>query len=190
MATVKETNQLQDLTPEDQELYSPPQAVGLEFGIMLILVSLMGFFNPGFLGLNLSLMHLFVLSGGGTLSIWASFVYPSQMSYKINLGLGIFFLLNAILGYLVKRQFDGNISAYVPLNRFAPGFTELGFADHLVHAFLSTVFLFEAFSLKHPHFKRLHFNKKFLKYGLRTIVIALIMTLIVTVVYRIRGASL
>jgi hypothetical protein len=189
MATVKETNQLQNLTPKDQQLYSPPQAVGLEFGIMLILVSLMGFFNPGFLGLNLSLMHLFVLSGGGTLSIWASFVYPSQVSYKINLSLGIFFLLNAVFGYLVQRAFDGNISAYVPLNRFAPGFTELGFADHLVHSFLSTVFFFEALSIKHPQVKKLHFNKGFLKYTFRLIVLALLVTLMLTAVYRIRGET-
>jgi len=65
------------------------------------------------------------------------------MSYlKFNEQLDRSHLSYAVLGYLGKRQFDGNISAYVPLTRFAPGFTY-----HLVHALLSTVFLFEAFSL-------------------------------------------
>jgi hypothetical protein len=189
MATVKETNHFQEETSDEQGPYSPPQVIGLEFGFMLILVALMGFIYPGFLGLNLSLMHSFVLSGGGVLSIWASFAYPSQLSFKINLGLGIFFLLNAILGYLVQKQYGGDVTTYVPVNRFAPGFTDLGFTDHMVHAFLSAVFFFEAFSLKHPHLRTLHLNKLFLKYAMRAVLLILVMTLILTVVYRIRGVT-
>jgi len=189
MATLKKTSPaFDDPSALDQNLYGPPQAVGLEFGCMLILVALMGLFDPGFLGLNLSLMHVLVLGGSGALSAWASFSYPHHLCYRINLSLGIFFVLNAVIGYLVVRQNGAGSSFYSTeqLNRLAPGFSELGFADHLVHTFFSIIFLGEAFSIKYYRLNRNQLKRTYLKYILRTLIVLLVFSLVVAVVSRVR----
>jgi hypothetical protein len=172
----------------DQNLYGPPQAVGLEFGCMLILIALMGLFDPGFLGLNLSFMHVLVLGSSGALSAWASFSYPQHLCYRINLSLGLFFLLNAVIGYLVVKLNGAGSSFYSTeqLNRLAPGFSELGFADHLVHTFFSIIFFGEAFSVKYHHLNRSFLKRTFLKYILRTFIVLLVLSLVMAVVSRLR----
>jgi hypothetical protein len=189
MATIKKTSPTFDESSAlDQNLYGPPQAVGLEFGCMLILVALMGLFDPSFLGLNLSLMHVLVLGGSGALSAWASFSYPQNLCYRINLSLGIFFLLNAVIGYLVVRLNGVGSSFYSTeqLNRLAPGFSELGFADHLVHTFFSIVFFGEALSIKYHHLNRSLLKKNFLKIITRIFIVLLVLSLVMAVVSRLR----
>lgn len=177
--------------PDTQEtLYSPPQAVGLELGYMMMLVSFLGIFFPYFMGLNLSVMHCLVLGGSGALSVYGSLVKSNRLSYRINLLLGFFFLANAVIGYLVGEPGAPRFQFYTPeqLEHMAPGFLELATTDHIVHGLISMFFFFEAYSWRHHYIHgKSYINKKYLKTGIRILAFILLISIILTVTGYIRG---
>jgi hypothetical protein len=93
-----------------------------------------------------------------------------------------------VIGYLVVKLNGAGSSFYSTeqLNRLAPGFSELGFADHLVHTFFSIIFFGEAFSVKYHHLNRSFLKRTFLKYILRTFIVLLVLSLVMAVVSRLR----
>lgn len=181
-------NQHQEYPDEffrQDDLYNPPQAVGLEFGFMMVLVSIMGLFNSSFLGLNLSFMHCLVFGFTGLFSVLGSYSRSSKTSFQVDLGLGFFFLANALLAYFL--DLGTKPSTAEQLNRYAPGFLELGVMDHIVHLCLSIVFFSEALSLRNQSFKETFFHQKIFKFLLRIVLVALFVVAILAVVYQLRG---
>ncbi len=130
------------------------QTVSIAVGSLMILIGLAGFLYPEFMGLHLSVMHSFVLSGGGAVAIWAATSNDSKKAYYTDLALGIFFALNAIAGFALGEPgmpgvgYEGRDLLLV---RYAPGFIELGTVDHIVHTFISIFFFTGAFSWKRRH---------------------------------------
>jgi hypothetical protein len=177
---------------DDENLYSPYRSVGIEFGFIMVLTAILGISLPNFLGLNLSLMHSLVLGSAGALSVYSGFIKSPLKAYRINLGLGIFFLLNAVIGYMVGDAGAPRFDFYTPaqLDKMAPGFLELATTDHIVHGLLALVFFAEAFSWKFhikPSDLKPFLHSKPFRLGMRVLSFALILTIIVSVVYSVRA---
>lgn len=130
--------------------YNSTFAITWDLGMVMILVAVAGIFNSRFLGLNLSFMHCFVLAASGMLAIWSG-TTTREKAYVINLGLGVFFLLNAVLGFLVGDRGHLKIgygSSEDLIVKFAPGFLELSTFDHVFHLALAVFMFIEAYSWK------------------------------------------
>ncbi len=147
MAKIETTNSNKILNG----LYNPTFMVTWDIGMVLLIVGLMGTFIPTFLGLSLSLMHCSVLLGTGALAMWSA-SRPRRHAMLVNFALGIFFLLNAVLGMIFSddgRLKVGTGAAEDMVIRLAPGFLNLTYYDHFFHLFVAIFFLAEAFSWRH-----------------------------------------
>lgn len=129
-------------------LYNPTFMVTWDIGMVLLIVGAMGVFIPTFLGLSMSLMHCFVLLVTGALAMWSA-SRPRRQAMLVNLVLGAFFLLNAVLGMIFSdegRLKVGTGAAEDMVVRLAPGFLNLTYYDHFFHLMVGLFFLVEAFS--------------------------------------------
>jgi hypothetical protein len=130
--------------------YNSTFAITWDIGVVMIILAVAGIFDAHFLGLNLSFMHCFVLAVFGILSVWSG-VTTRQRAYVINLVSGIFFIMNAALGFLVgdrghlKIGYGSSEDIFV---KMAPGFLELSTFDHLLHLSLGLFFLLVAYFWK------------------------------------------
>jgi len=153
---------------QTDSFYNSTFAITWDIGVVMVMIAVVGVFNTNFLGLNLSFMHCFVLAFFGFLSIYSG-VTTRQKSFLINLFTGIFFLLNAVLGFLMgdrdhlKVGYGTNEDLLV---KFAPGFLELSTFDHILHLVLAIFMLLQAYSWKRKSldfpanlFKRHHKHK-------------------------------
>lgn len=130
------------------------QTVSILVGCLMIVIGLAGFLNPEFMGLHLSVMHSFVLTGSGAVAIWAASSNDSKKAYRVDIILGVFFAINAIAGFMLGEPgipgvgYDARDEL---LLKIAPGFLELGTIDHILHTFFSVFFFTGAFSWKRNH---------------------------------------
>jgi hypothetical protein len=151
MAIPKTPNQLTDNQNSKAKLgafYNSTFAIAWDIGMVMIIIAVVGIFNPNFLGLHLSYMHCFVLGSTGIISIWSG-VLSRHKAFLTNLILGIFFLLNAVLGFLVGDRGQlkvGYGTSEDLIVKFAPGFLELMVMDHVFHLVLAVFFFIEAYS--------------------------------------------
>lgn len=130
------------------------QTVSIAMAGLMILFGLAGILNPGFMGMHLSAMHVFVLVASGCLAIWGATNVDRRKAYHVDLLLGCFFAANAIAGFMLGQFGTPGVGYESPdalLLRIAPGFVELGLVDHCVHAFLSLFFFTGAISYKRHH---------------------------------------
>lgn len=180
-----------DIDQSSQD-YTPFRNIGIEFGFIMVMTAVLGIFYPSFLGLNLSFMHCLVLGVSGALSVYSGIDKNPRQAYLINMGLGAFFLLNAVIGYLVGDPGLPRFGFYSgdQLRTMAPGFMELATTDHLVHLLLSVVFFVEGVSWKY-HFKPQpgtpFLHSKGFRFALRAFIFALILTVIISVAYTLRA---
>ena len=174
-----------DIPAPEETLYSSPQAIGTVTGYMMIFVALLGLFWPDFLGLNLSIMHCFVLGASGVVSVFGNLSKSAHVSSVVNFLLGIFFILNAIIGAIVGEPGHARFKFYTPeqLQRVAPGFLELAITDHVVHAAIGIVFLSEALFWRYHYRHRPTIKPENRKYYLRFIGLIIALTLILTANY-------
>lgn len=136
-------------TRSKEVLYNPVNMVSMDLGFVLLVLALCGLFMPNFLGLNLSQMHCWVLAACGCLGIWSGLTTDRRSSMYINFGLGIFFALNAVIGFLVGEPGTDRGVMNVPddmVVRIAPGFLELSTMDHILHTIVAVFFFIEAFA--------------------------------------------
>ena len=174
-----------------ETLYNPAQAVGLEFGFMLVMISISGAFFPSFLGLNFSFMHCLIFGFSGALSIFSSMTNYSQVSFKINIGLGIFFLLNSIIGAIMNRyhQLEPHLYNMKKIDQMAPGFLNLGVQDHVAHLVIAVIFFFEALSWKGLLKSLTEDMKMILRRILRLTIALLFVVIVLSVISMIRPVA-
>ena len=130
------------------------QTVSIAVGCVMMVIGLAGILNEEFLGLHLSAMHSLVLCAGGSLAIWAATTNDSRKAYYADLGLGIFFALNAIAGFILGSPGMPGVGYDAKddlLLRIAPGFVELATLDHILHTVIALFFFTGAFSWKRHH---------------------------------------
>ncbi|MGE3611285.1 MAG: hypothetical protein AB7I27_16955 [Bacteriovoracaceae bacterium] len=130
------------------------QTLSILLGCFMIIIGLAGILNPGFAGLHLSLMHSLMLCATGVLSIWSGEIKDTHRSYYICMGLGFWFSIHAVAGYIVGSPGIPTVGYDSPdsmLIKIAPGFLELGRVDHILHSLLAIFFFSGAYSWAKAH---------------------------------------
>lgn len=131
------------------------QTVSIAVGCFMILIGLSGILNSEFMGMHLSAMHTMVLIATGALAVWAAHQSKKKKAYRVSLGLGVFYAIHALAGFILGEPGTPRVGYDAPddlLLRIAPGFLELGTVDHVVHAFLAIFFISGAVSWRrHPN---------------------------------------
>jgi hypothetical protein len=102
-------------------------------GALLVLIGLLGFAAPGFLGMHLSALHNVLLLLSGTVAIYFGLQATPQAARAFCLVFGTLYGLLGLTGFVV-----GGIA-----NTFTiiPGALVLGTMDHAVHLILGSTFV-------------------------------------------------
>ena len=104
-------------------------------GVVFILVGLIGFVSPGFLGTHLSLTHNLVHLISGAVALYFGFAATLSAARLFCIIFGVVYGLLGICGFLLGDGPDRMFEALAGLG------LHLGTMDHVVHILLSVVFL-------------------------------------------------
>jgi hypothetical protein len=100
-------------------------------GVLLVIVGLLGFIAPNFMGMHLSAAHNVVLLLSGVLAIYFGLMATQAAGRAFCLAFGTVFCLLGLAGFVAGG------TGYT----FIPGSLVLGTMDHLAHLILGAVFL-------------------------------------------------
>jgi len=123
-------------------------------GVVFLLVGVVGFVMPSFLGTHLSFVHNLVHILSGIVALYLGFAGTLSAARLFCIVFGIVYLLLAICGFLLGSDQAPTISNMADMGRDAklwrviPGQLELGTMDHIVHVLLGIVFLIGGFLTK------------------------------------------
>ncbi|MBD0371697.1 MAG: DUF4383 domain-containing protein [Pyrinomonadaceae bacterium] len=122
-------------------------------GIVFILVGIVGFIAPNFLGTHLSLAHNLVHIISGAVALYFGLAGSLRGARLFCIVFGIVYLLLGVCGFLLGSPGSpsGTMAAMPPDSRLLsviPGQLELGTMDHVVHLLLGIVFLIGGFITK------------------------------------------
>lgn len=113
-------------------------------GAVLLLVGIVGFVAPGFLGTHLSLVHNLVHIVSGALALYLGLAGSLSAARAFCLAFGAVYLLLGIVGFLAGGAGTPSMANMAPdthLWRVLPNVLELGTMDHIVHLLLGILFL-------------------------------------------------
>ncbi|MES2526921.1 MAG: hypothetical protein V4598_07525 [Bdellovibrionota bacterium] len=136
-------------TNDNIGLYDSSEMLTVVIGFVMLILSAAGLLDKGFLGLDLSPMHCFVLAGSGALAVWAGFTSEEdrERAYKVDLTLGLFYLANVVAGLMLPTAMKNRSVFNEGLVReIAPGFLDLRNYDHFLHGALAFIFFMSAWS--------------------------------------------
>ena len=114
-------------------------------GAVFILVGIVGFIVPGFLGTHLSMAHNVIHLVSGAVSLYIGMKGTLSQARLFCLVFGAVYGLLGIVGFLAGSQ--GSPTGGHPgpaddrLLRVIPGTLELGTVDHVIHILLGVIFL-------------------------------------------------
>lgn len=122
------------------------KTIATVLGVAFILVGIIGFVSPGFLGTHLSFMHNLVHLVSGAVALYFGLAGTLSAARLFCLVFGAVYLLLGVVGFLLGGNQQHSIAGIThgPDSRlFAviPGQLELGSMDHTVHILLGLVFL-------------------------------------------------
>ncbi len=122
-------------------------------GVVFLLVGIVGFVMPGFLGTHLSIVHNLVHLISGAVALYLGFAGTLSAARLFCIVFGIVYLLLGICGFLFGSSQASTIAGMAMgpdprLWRVIPGQLELGQMDHIVHLLLGIVFLIGGFLTK------------------------------------------
>lgn len=104
-------------------------------GVVFILVGLIGFVSPGFLGTHLSLTHNLVHLISGAVALYFGFSATLSAARLFCIVFGVVYGLLGICGFLLGGEPDRMWELLAPIG------LHLGTMDHVVHILLGVVFL-------------------------------------------------
>jgi hypothetical protein len=124
------------------------KTVATLLGAVFILVGLIGFVMPGFLGTHLSLAHNLVHIISGAIALYLGLKGTLSAARAFCLAFGAVYLLLGVAGFLLGGSGQHTVAG-VPaghgtdsrLLAVIPGSLELGSVDHIIHVLLGIVFL-------------------------------------------------
>jgi Domain of unknown function (DUF4383) len=108
-------------------------------GVVFILVGLIGFVSPGFLGTHLSTTHNLVHLISGAVALYFGFAATLSAARLFCIVFGVVYGLLGICGFLLGSGPDRMFEALASLG------LHLGTMDHVVHILLGLVFLVGGF---------------------------------------------
>ena len=122
------------------------KTISTVLGIVFILVGIVGFIMPTFLGTHLSLAHNLVHIISGALALYFGLAGTLSAARLFCLVFGAVYLLLGVCGFLLGAPGTpsggmASMGADSRLLTVIPGQLELGTMDHLVHVLLGLVFL-------------------------------------------------
>jgi hypothetical protein len=122
-------------------------------GIAFILVGIVGFVAPNFLGTHLSLAHNLVHIISGAVALYFGLAGSLSGARLFCIVFGIVYLLLGVVGFLLGGAGTpsgamAGMGADSRLFTVIPGQLELGTMDHVVHILLGLVFLIGGFITK------------------------------------------
>lgn len=123
-------------------------------GVVFLLIGVIGFVMPGFLGTHLSVVHNLIHIISGAVALYLGFAGTLSAARLFCIVFGIVYLLLAVLGFLLGSDQAPTIAGMADMGRDAklwrviPGQLELGTMDHIVHVLLGVVFLIGGFLTK------------------------------------------
>ena len=175
----------------DKNIYNSYQGFGMEVGFVMLLIAFTGLFWPRFFNLNLTFMHSLILATSGLLAVWTGLMTDRQKIFRITLGLGVFYLLNAVLGPLVGEPGSGRFGFFSgeTIQTTAPGFLELSYFDHLMHSILALAFFREAYFCRSQIRRTKLIPNKFVKIMAKISIAFFMIFLILLLVMQIQKAS-
>lgn len=115
-------------------------------GVVFILVGLVGFISPGFLGTHLSMAHNLVHLVSGAVSLYFGLKGTLSGARTFCLAFGVVYGLLGVAGFLlggssqhtIEGISHGTDSRLLPV---IPGALEFGSMDHIIHILLGVVYL-------------------------------------------------
>lgn len=120
------------------------KTIATVLGIAFILVGIIGFVSPGFLGTHLSLAHNLVHIISGAVALYFGLAGSLSGARLFCLVFGAVYLLLGVVGFLLGAPGTATVGHMGPDSRLfvlLPGQLELGTMDHVVHILLGIVFL-------------------------------------------------
>lgn len=122
-------------------------------GVVFLLVGVVGFVMPGFLGTHLSLAHnlVHILSGIAALYLGLSGSVSAAKTFCILFGIvyGLLGVAGFLFGSAEASTISGMGSGVDPrLLKVLPGILEFGQMDHIIHILLGVLFLFGGLTTK------------------------------------------
>ncbi len=122
-------------------------------GVAFILVGLIGFVSPGFLGTHLSVTHNLVHLISGAVSLYFGLAGSLAGARLFDIVFGVVYGLLGIAGFLLGGDQQHTVSGITHgtdsrLLQVIPGSLELGSMDHTVHILLGLVYLIGGFLTK------------------------------------------
>ena len=121
-------------------------------GIGFLLVGLIGFIAPAFLGTHLSMAHTIIHLVSGAAALYLGLKGTPEQARLFCIVFGIVYALLGLVGFLAGAS--TNPSAGIPgphddrLLKVIPGVLELGTPDHILHILLGLIFLVGGFLTK------------------------------------------
>src|SRR5918911_1385265 len=120
------------------------KTIATVLGVAFILVGIIGFVSPGFLGTHLSLAHNLIHIISGAVALYFGLAGTLSAARLFCLVFGAVYLLLGVVGFLLGGPGNatvGHIGHDDRLFALLPGTLELGTMDHVVHLLLGLVFL-------------------------------------------------
>lgn len=111
-------------------------------GVAFILVGIIGFISPGFLGTHLSTTHNLVHLISGAVALYFGLAGTLSAARMFDIVFGIVYALLGVCGFLLGSGPDRMFEALSSLG------LHLGTMDHIVHILLGVVFLIGGFLTK------------------------------------------
>jgi Domain of unknown function (DUF4383) len=121
-------------------------------GVGFILVGIIGFVAPAFLGTHLSMAHNIVHLVSGAVSLYLGLKGTLAQARLFCIVFGAVYALLGVVGFLAGTS--GSPSGSVPgpaddrLLKILPGMLEFGTVDHVIHILLGLLFLIGGFMTK------------------------------------------
>ena len=104
-------------------------------GVVFILVGLIGFVSPGFLGTHLSMTHNLVHLISGAIALYFGFAGTLSAARLFCIVFGVVYGLLGVVGFLLGTGNDRMFEALSSLG------LHLGTMDHVVHILLGVLYL-------------------------------------------------
>ena len=122
------------------------KTIATVLGVAFILVGIIGFVSPGFLGTHLSLAHNLVHIISGAVALYFGLAGTLSAARLFCLVFGAVYLLLGVVGFLLGGNQQHTIAGIThgpdsSLFSLIPGQLELGSMDHTIHILLGLVFL-------------------------------------------------
>ena len=110
-------------------------------GVVFLLVGVLGFVMPGFLGTHLSLAHNIIHLVSGAIALYLGLKGSPGAAKTFCLVFGVVYLLLGIAGFVAGTGDDRMLTIIA-------GQLELGTMDHVVHVVFGVLFLFGGLTTK------------------------------------------